>query len=1003
MTLQKQAVPINFREGLDLKTDPKQVGLGKFLSLKNSIFTKAGLLQKRNGYQELASLPNNSSTYATTFNGNMTAIGTNISAYSTGTNTWVNKGLLQPVTLSTLPLVRTNNSQLQSDSVVASNGLVCTVYTDNAASGVVYKYVVADSVTGQNLLAPVTIANAAGSPRVFILGNYFMVVFTATISATSHLQYIAVNLNTLVSGTATDISTTYTPATTVAFDGYVANNSLYLAWNGSDGGGAIRVTYIDSTLTQHNTVVFTGKVATLMSVCADVTGSTAIIYVSFYNSGSSTGFTLAVNQQLNTVLAPTSIITSGTILNITSAARNAKCLFVYETAAAYSNSVPTNFITGNDITQAGVVGTPEVILRSVGIASKAFLFNGKFYFLAAYQSPYQSTYFLIDWTDFSASNIYAKLAYSNGGGYLTLGLPSALINSSGQVPISYLIQDLIEPTNKAQGAPNQGLPTHAQIGVNLVKFNMASPPIDSAEIGSALNVSGGFVWSYDGFLPVEQNFFLWPDNVTASASTSSGHLTAQQYFYAVTYEWADNSGNIQRSAPSIPVTVTTTGSTSTVTLNIPTLRITYKTSTPVQITIYRWSVGQPIYYQVGTVNNALGQDSVSFADTLADSTIIGGSILYTNGGVVEDISPPATSIMALYKSRLMLVDAEDPNLLWYSKQVIESTPVEFSDLFTIYVAPTESAQGSTGPITALSAMDDKLIIFKKDAIYYITGNGPDNTGANDDFSDPIFITATVGSANQASIVFIPQGLMFQSDKGIWLLGRDLSTQYIGAPVEDFNSFNVNSAVNIPGTNYVLFTLSSGVTLMYDYFFNQWGTFVGVPAISSTLFQNLHTFINGVGEVFQELPDSFVDGANAVLMQFTTSWINLAGLQGYQRAYFFTMLGQFLSPHQLIMQIGYDYAENASQQTVISPFNYNAAWGGNPTWGSGNAWGGTSPLEQWKIHLTRQTCQAFQISMQEIFDANYGTTPGAGLTLSGLNLVLGLKKGWKPLGEQRSAG
>lgn len=206
--------------------------------------------------------------------------------------------------------------------------------------------------------------------------------------------------------------------------------------------------------------------------------------------------------------------------------------------------------------------------------------------------------------------------------------------------------------------------------------------------------------------------------------------------------------------------------------------------------------------------------------------------------------------MTLFDTRLWLVDAEDQNLLWFSKQVIENTPVEMSDLFTFYIPPTTAAQGSTGPITALAPLDDKLIIFKSNAIYYINGTGPDNTGANNNYSQPIFITSTVGCANQQSIVFMPQGLMFQSDKGIWLLDRGLGTTYIGAPVEQYNSGLVESAQNIPETNQVRFILNTGVTLMYDYYYSQWGTFVNVPAISSCIFQNLHTFINSYGAVIK---------------------------------------------------------------------------------------------------------------------------------------------------------
>lgn len=1009
MALQKQPVNINFQSGLDTKTDDKQVHPGKFLALSNSIFTKAGLLQKRNGYNKLPSLPNTSSILATTFNGNLTAIGSSFNAYSQGQESWVNKGAFYPVSLKTLPLIRSNLNQIQSDTTVSSNGLVCTVYTEIGGSpSPNYKYAVADSTTGQNIVAPSVIIPSAGtvtgSPKVFLLGNYFIVVFTTTISSTPHLQYIAINTNIPGSVTAAaDISTTYTPHSTGAFDGFVANNKLYLSWNGSDGGGAVRITYLSSTLVQASTKVFTGHVATIISVTADESGSTPVIWVSFYNSGTSTGYVFAVDASLNTVLAQTQIISSGTVNNITSTAINAVASIFYEvnTVYSYDSGIATNIINLKTVTQSGTVSSASTPVRSLGLASKAFLINGASYFLGIYNSTFQPTYFLMN----GAGNVLSRFAYANGGTYYVLGLPSVHVDGS-LAQVSYFYKDLISAVNKTQGVLSAA-GVYSQTGINLISFDLADKSIVTAEIGSNLNLTGGFMWMYDGYLPVEQNFFLYPDFVELTGSTTGGLMTAQQYFYQVTYEWSDNQGNVFRSAPSIPVTVTTTGSTSSVTVNVPTLRLTYKTANPVKIVIYRWSAAQETYYQVTSITspvlNSVTSDSIAYLDISADSAIIGNNILYTTGGVVEDIGPPSFIDISLFKSRLFGIDSEDNNLLWYSKQVIEATPVEMSDLFTIYVAPTTGSQGSTGSLTCTAPMDDKLILFKDDAAYYIVGNGPDNTGANNDFSEPVFITSTVGCSNKNSIVFIPEGLMFQSNKGIWLLGRDLSTSYIGAPVEIYNQFKVLSAVNIPGTNQVRFTLSNGTTLMYDYFYSQWGTFDGVPAISSTLYEDLHTFINSHGAVFQESVGRYLDGSNPVLMSFTTSWFNLAGLQGYERFYYFYLLGSYITPHKLVMSIAYDYAPEASQQVIISPQNFNATWGGQSSWGTGSPWGGTQSLEQWKVHTQRQRCQAYQISLNEIFDSTYGTVAGAGLTLSGINMVIGLKKGYHPTGKALSTG
>lgn len=1031
MALQKQNIPINFSLGLNQKTDPKQLAIGNFQAMDNSVFDKTGLLKKANGYPRLPDLPDDSYTLITTFKGNLTAIGENIAAYSSPSKTWVNRGNLQPITLSTISTVRSNLNSSNCDSVTAANGFVCTTFTETqAGGGFLYKYTIQDSTTGQVIVSPTAIPVSSGivtySPKVFLLGQYFVIVFTNVITATDHLQYIAIRTAdpTTVFKANTDISTTYTRNSSYAWDGIVSNNVLYVGWNGSDGGGAIRMTYIDQTLTQHSTVVYAGKTAAIMSLCADETGTTSVIYNSFYDAPGTTGYTLAVNFQLTPVLAPTAIAPTTAINTLTSTAQNGVCKLFLDIHTTYSyGSNTTDFIRTRTVTSAGVVSAESVLIRSLTLASRAFLLDGISYFLTLYDTGYQPTYFLVS----SLGKIVAKMAYQNGG------LPSFLLSnvtlSGTTAQISFLYKDLIEAVNKNQfiisGQVTAGV--YSQTGVNLATFEFTTSESNTAEIANDLHISGGFLWMYDGSQAVEHGFHLYPDNVTATWAATGGAMHAQPdgatntnaYFYQVLYEWSDNQGNIHRSAPSIPIPVTTTGSgvIGSVVLNINTLRATAKITNPVKIVIYRWSVAQQTYYQVTSATlptlNSTTVDSVSFTDTLADSSVLGASILYTTGGVVENIGAPACTALALYRSRLLLIDAEDENLLWFSKQVIESTPVEMSDLFTIYVAPTTSAQNSTGGLKALSAMDDKAILFKKDAIYYFTGIGPDNTGANNDFSDPVFVTSTVGCSNQKSIVFIPNGLMFESDKGIWLLGRDLSTVYIGSPVEDYTrAGRVQSAVSIPGTNQVRFTLSTGVTLQYDYFYGQWNV-RKISAVSSTLFEDEHTLINRYGQVYQEEPGTYLDGSSPVLMNIKTGWISLTGttasgqpingLQGFERAYSFYFIGTYKSPHKLQVQIAYDYNDSPAQSLIISPDNYSGVYGSGSYYGDSVAFGGPINLERWRIFFDRQKCQAFQITLTEVFDPSFGTIAGEGLNISGLNLTVGIKGNYPRLPAARSAG
>ena len=1029
--LTKTPVTLNFAKGLNTKTDPNQVQVGNFLTLQNSVFDTEGRLTKRNGFKNTTNLPDANQTTLTTLNGNLIATGSNLFAYSQDTNQWLNQGLVQPVQLNTLPLIRASTSQDSPDTAIAASGLVLLTYVDSGSS----YYQVSDSTTGQQIVSRTALPGNASHPRAFLLGRYFIVTYIITITATPHLQYIAIPTTDPNSPLAPADISTVVQSINAGYDGYVANNTLYISW--SSTGTIVRTTSLSSTLVVAASVAINGHSASLMSVTADNSASTPVIWVTFYDSGSMEVVTAAYSFALAPILAATVIDSTDVVAELTSAAINQLLTVFIEVdndyASPYPISTRTDYINGVTVTQAGVISsltmpttatpmvtpgtTPTPILRSVGLGSKAFITgpNNSVYVLVSYgevnidlstPTTDQATYFLIDIT----GSIIMRLAYANGGGYATTQvLPS--VNQLDEVYYTpYLITDFLSTVNKTTNATVPINAIYTQKGVNLAKFTINTFGQYSSEIAGALHLTGGQLWEYDGVRPVEHGFQVWPDNVAATTTTGAGSIAAGTYFYQFTYEWTDNQGELHRSAPSIPVEQVTTTASSTNTIYVPALRLTYKTApNPVRIVGYRWSVAQQVYYQFTSLTsptiNDPTVDFVTFTDTFADSDIIGNNILYVTGGVIENIAAPASTASTLFKNRLWLVDAEDQNLLWFSKQVIENTPVEMSDLLTLYVAPTTGVQGSTGPITALSAMDDKLVIFKKDAIYYLTGLGPDNTGAQNDFTDPIFITAAVGCANPNSIVMQPGGLMFQSDKGIWLLGRDLQTSYIGAPVDAFNAIQVKSANAIPGKNQIRFVLNNKLTLLYDYFYGQWGTFTNISAISSTLYQGYQTYLNVFGQVFQETPGTYLDGSTPVLMSFTTAWISLAGLRGFERFYFLFLLGTYFSPFKLNVTLAYDFLQAAQQAITITPDNAAPNWGDEAVWGSGGPWGGSlgGNVFQARLFPSHQKCQTFQITMQEVYDPSLGVAAGQGLSLSGMNIVIGAKKGFPTQKASRSFG
>lgn len=1006
MPLQKQAIEMNFGKGVDTKTDPNQVQLGNMLTLENAVFLKGGLLTKRNGFQALPKLPDTTSRYATSHNGNLIALGDALQAYSGDIKQWLPKGKYQDVKIETDALVRNTSSQLTVDTAISLNGASCTVYQD--ANGSSY-YTVADALTGELITAATALPTGATLPRVALLGNYFIVTYVIQISVAYKIQFIAVPQYSPFSAQSPQDLAFDLKSLTAGYDIVVNGSKMYIAFYSSFGGDSIKVGALNSNLLASTDSVITGAHGDLISIAVDP--DYGQLWVNYWQASDSNAYAALFDFMLTpNVTTGTQVLTNRPLNHLTSVSYKGTLSMFYQVTNYYDNTAPstsprTDYILTNKMTNALTPTTATVMLRSVGLGSKAYILNNHIYMLVNYGGKFQPSYFIV--TD--TGQVVGKIAYSNGIQYAYSYILPQVTVVGQTATFGYLFKDLLTSVNKTI-SPNSVAGIYSQTGINLATVIYNSGNISTVEIGGALRITGGIPWMYDGTVPVEDGFFVYPEDPSFTSSTSgTPMLTAQQYYYQITYEWTDSNGNIQRSAPSVPLSVNLSA-TSSVTLKVPTLRLTYKVPpNNVRIVIYRWSVAQQTFYQITSVPNPLANDtsvdSITYVDNASDSSIIGNLILYTTGGVIENIQAPSTTASALYKSRLFSVDAENPNLLWYSKQVIQNTSVDMSDLQTIYVPPTSGSQGSTGIITALSAMDDKLIIFKANAIYYLVGVGPDATGANNDFSDINFITSTVGSINIKSIVFTPNGLMFQSDKGIWLLGRNLSTEYLGAAVENYTSSPVTSSVNIPGTNQVRFMLASGITLMYDYYFQQWGTFTNIPSVASSLYQNKHTFINKFGEVFQEAAGFYLDGTKPVNLKFTTAWVKLANIQGYQRIYFFLMLAQYASPHHLHFGISYDYNPSIVQDILVNPDNSTGAYGSDPVYGDESPYGGGDMglVEQWRLFPQRQKCESFQITMQEFFDETQGLAAGAGLSITGLNLVIGVKKGYNAMNGGNSVG
>ena len=419
---------------------------------------------------------------------------------------------------------------------------------------------------------------------------------------------------------------------------------------------------------------------------------------------------------------------------------------------------------------------------------------------------------------------------------------------------------------------------------------------------------------------------------------------------------------------------------NTAQVKVPTLRITDKPdSSPVSIAVYRTLANENLFYRVSSFTAPLLNDKtvdyLYFNDGVSDANLIGNEQLYTTGGVLSNSAPPALHVMTQYKNRLVGISSEDPLTWWFSKPVGTGIPVQFSQAF--YKKIPELG----GAVTALGRLDDKLVFFKRSSVFIIVGAGPNNLGLQDDFNDPELVTTDTGCTEPKSVVRMPMGLMYKSTKGIYLLNRGLNVQYIGAPVEAYNNDAITSAQLIENVNQVRFTLATGKTLVYDYFFDQWSVFTNQNAIDSTLFETKTTYLTPGGRIYKEAANVWTDAGSPIYLRLKTAWLSMNGLQGFERIYNAMVLGEYKSPHTLTFQVAHEFDPAASQTTAIPSL--------------------TSPgVYQYKVYMTRQKTDAMQFTLQE---SQTGPTYGEGLNISAITIEAGVKSGTNKLPASKLYG
>lgn len=1010
MALAKQKINLSFAQGVDTKSDPKQVIPGKLLTLENGVFQKTGSLIKRNGYTKLTEGSLTEGIGLSTFKDELFMISGQATydelagrTYSPSRAAWSGvKGYYTPVQVSRVSAANTSGLTAPYavvDSCVDSvTNLEMIVYMrETSATTERIFYSVRDLTTGAFIVQDQVVSFSAfglTSPgsyfRVVKFNNDFVIICSGVTTSTAKLFYIRIPVATISTpstevvivpvGTATGEYAADTP-----FDAIVDNNILYLSFANGTANKYLSLLTISSSYVISAVTTLSFNAVAGSTIVADSSNNVWIAS----NSGGATTAVIRVTSYTSNLasqrFAPFDVESTTTgrsnvvgLMDPTDATK----IWLYWTddgASGSSKYTDPPRIRYSSVTYTSGTPTktgPSELMYNGALYAKPYKYNNQIRLpISCYDGVGTYTYFVIGLQTSSGTQtpyVDAKLSVQSGNALRGNPISTWLVGTE-----TYYFQ-LVEKNEDANGYLAYSY-----------KLSYDHKPV-FAELANNLHITGGFIYMYDGKNLCEHNFFTQPSILTSTTATTGGSVAAGTYYYCYTYEWVDAYGQLHISAPSDPSTaLTTTGSTSVNTLTIPCLNLSNRTSYkaltyPISIGVYRSSDGINYYKNVntgvnGSLYNSINNATVTFSDTYSDAQAYSGQpLLYTVGGEVPNLDPGAVNYLASYNQRLIAIPSEAPSSWWYSKEIVPpspgnaGTPVQFSNEFISVV------DERAGGITGIQQMDEKLLFFKKNNIFALSGNGPASDGSGSDFNPPQVIATDTGCLDNQSIVLGPSGIMFKSAKGIYLIDRSLSVSYIGAPVEAYNSYTVLSADLIYDLNQFRFGLSNGQALVYNYLFDQWSVFTNHSILQACIYQNKYTYCTSAALVYQE-NSAYTDDGTGYALKITTSWLSFADLQGFQRVYKILLLGEWKSNHQLQVKVAYDFVDTATQTTAITVFN--------------------TPPYEWRLFLARQKCTSIKFTIEDIS----GGTLNESYQISAIGFEVGIKQGLNKLAASRSAG
>jgi hypothetical protein len=1028
MALSEIAIPIAFAGGVDTKGDPKTIIPAKLLDLQNATFTRSGTLSKRTGYDALSRLVDGQddpyvSPHSIAARGEELVLfaDDHLLSYRESSDTWSKVGYAYPITDTERDIAATSSDQSLAD-LATLDGITVVAWEDSRG-GVWYS--IAESATGRLLRAPGQLDAAGERPRVVVCGDRLHVYYV--VASASQIRVLVVNPSTYDANATTAILVDDINAAVPNYDAMTLPPLLgagaCIVWILATGG--YRVGYVDPSGVIGGAGIGWPSAASWPTDAIDgpvsiAAGSQAGIdepfLAVFWGDGFDLKYRFLQAASLYTSIANgTPLTRTSTYARIATATRintaAAKfCVNVWaeEEATAGIANDPDNRVWFATVQIDGGDSVSSVPLRGHGLVSRGFTHNNRCYACVVHPVPFFPYVALVNnHIEDTGTPIYSaagRFCVGTSDGLPTRRHLPSMSAIAGGFQFAALAREQVDANPSGQ--------QFTETGIRQIRLMMDDPnALQSVTWATDLIIAGALPMRYDGDTIAEFSFLTAPDDIApAVASTTGGDgLTLLgTYLYRCCYEEVDAQGLVHPGGMSIDLAVQLTGTENTVTIQIPTYRLTAKRESSVRIGVFRTEANDtagdvPAFYRVTSLNpssttgpnryvpNDTTVDTVEFVDLLPDLALLERERAYTNEGVLSNDPAPLGSVIVSGKDRIFWSDPTDPNLVRYSQTRRDGYGPESSFDLSLRI------DQSGGDIGAMAILDDALFVFEERAVLFVLGPGP---LANPDaapqigFSPPVELpTDAEGCTRPRSVAQTSSVILYQTPDGaIKQIDRSRQVSYIGAPVEAYNGQTVTSADEIPGKEQVIFLTSSGRTLLYDHFHGQWSTYTNHTGLDATVVGETYHYVRSNASdyrVFRADSALYLDAGVSYSMYIETAWIKFAQyLQGLQKVWYALILGTYISPHQLVVRIGINYENNWGQPYVIDvDADHAPTYYGEGGYGVGVYGGDPDTVYQQRIHVGAK-CESIRFSFN---DALSPAPQGASFELTELLLTGGIMR------------